>query len=1112
MSKRFFAVLLPVLMVAVMLAVVAQPAEARKKKAKAEAEKAAEEKPESKLSSKNLSALKLRLVGPALVSGRVSDIAVNPQDPSIYYVAAASGGVWKTVNSGTTWQPIFDGEGSYSIGCVTIDPNNPNVLWVGTGENNSQRSVGYGDGVYKSLDGGASWKNMGLGESEHIGKIVVDPRDSNVVWVAAQGPLWKAGGERGLYKTTDGGESWELMLEISEHTGVTDFVFDPRDPDVIVAASYQRRRRVWTLIDGGPEGGLHKTTDGGATWRKLSSGLPAGDVGRIGLAISPVDPDVLYAVIEAANEDGGFFRSQDRGESWEKRSDYVSGSPQYYQELVPDPLLVDRVYSMDTWMQVSDDGGKSFQRVGESFKHVDNHALWIDPNDTRHLRAGCDGGVYDSFDRGATWNFHANLPITQFYKITADNDFPFYNVYGGTQDNFSLGAPSRTANGHGIRNSDWTITLGGDGFETVADPEDANILYSQYQYAGLSRFDRASGEQIDIQPQAAPGDDPLRWNWDSPLIISPHSHTRLYFGAQRLFRSDDRGDSWQPISPDLTRQIDRNRLEVMDRVWSVDAVAKNRSTSVYGNLVALAESPRVEGLIYTGSDDGRLSVSEDGGGSWRHADTFPGVPEGTYIHQVVASAHDDDTVYAVFNSHKNGDFAPYLLKSIDRGRSWTSITGDLPERGSTYTLAEDPVDGNLLFTGTEFGLFTSVNAGRNWIQLKAGLPTVAVRDLEIQARENDLVVGTFGRGIYILDDYSALRGLSEQALEAEALLFAVRNPWMYIPSLPFGLPDKAFQGDSFYNASNPPFGAVFSYYLKEGLETRRERRHKVEKEAVEADKPVYYPSWEDLRAEDREPSPKVVLTVKDSAGNVVRRLEGPITEGMHRVTWDLRYPASDPIDLTPPGPHNPFAGGAQGPLAMPGSYSVSLATVIDGEVRQLDEAQSFEAVTLGTATLPAGDRAALLAFQEKVARLNRAVQGAAGSVGEAHERLRHIEQAIRDTPAADPALLGKILGLENRLADLETELFGDRTLGRRSEPVAPSIIGRVGRIVGSQWNSTSKPTATNEASYHAAAAAFAPLLDQLRQIVGFELKALEAELEAAGAPWTPGRIPVWEPE
>ena len=549
------------------------------------------EAPKGGFSSDTFKGLELRSIGPALTSGRITDLAVDPENKHRWFVAAADGGVWRTVNSGTTFQPVFDGEVSHSIGCVTIDPNDPFVIWVGSGENNSQRVVGYGDGIYRSDDGGESWKNMGLKASEHISKILVDPRDSRVVWVAAQGPLWGPGGDRGLYKTTDGGKTWNRSLTISENTGVTDVVMDPRDPDLLYASAYQRRRHVFTLIDGGPESAIYKSVDGGANWRKITTGLPKEDMGRIGLAVAPAEPDTVYAVIEAANKAGGFFRSENRGETWEKRSDYVPGGPQYYNEIFVDPEDKDRVYSMDVWIQVTDDAGKTFHKLGEPSKHVDNHVIWIDPEDTRHYIVGCDGGIYESFDRAATWRFSANLPVTQFYRVSVDEASPIYNVFGGTQDNFSLGGPSRTRNIHGIANSDWFVTQGGDGFQSQIDPQDPNTVYAEAQYGVLTRFDRRTGESLVIQPQSAPGEPPLRWNWDSPLIISPHNHTRLYFAAQKIFRSDDRGNTWKAVSGDLTRQIDRNKLKVMGRVWPADAVAKNASTSFYGNIVSLAESP-----------------------------------------------------------------------------------------------------------------------------------------------------------------------------------------------------------------------------------------------------------------------------------------------------------------------------------------------------------------------------------------------------------------------------------------------------------------------------------------------------------------------------------------
>ena len=1089
----------------------AAPAEKKPSgKAASESKESKKDEPKDPMNAGTFAGLAPREIGPALTSGRILDLAIHPDQPDTWYVATV-GGVWKTTNAGTTFSPIFGTQSSFSIGCVTIDPNNPLVVWVGSGENNSQRSVSYGDGVYKSVNGGKSWTNVGLKSSEHIGKIVVDPRNSDTVYVAAQGPLWAAGGDRGLYKTTDGGKTWKAVLTISENTGVTDVVMDPRNPDVLYAASYQRRRHVWTIINGGPESAIHKSLDGGATWTKLTSGLPEEELGRVGLAIAPANPDVVYAIVEASRGAGGFFRSEDAGATWRKQGSYVPVSAQYYQELFPDPHDVDTVYSMDVFIQVTHDGGKTWSNAGERHKHVDNHALWIDPKNRDHLLNGNDGGLYETFDRGRTWRFMPNLPITQFYRVEVSNDKPFYYVYGGTQDNFSLGGPSRTLSVNGISNQDWFITVGGDGFETVIDPEDPNILYAQAQYGEVNRFDRRTGEKVDVKPQPGLGEPALRFNWDSPLLISPHSHTRLYFAAQKVFRSDDRGNTWRPVSPDLTRQIDRNKLKVMGKIWSPDAIAKNASTSPYGNIVAFSESPKQEGLLYVGTDDGLIQVSEDGGTTWRKIDRFPGIPENTYVSRVEPSVHDASTVFASFDNHKQGDFKPYLLKSTDRGRTWTSIAGDLPKNGSVYVVVQDHVDPNLLFAGTEFGAWFSLDGGGRWIRFSS-LPTIAVRDLAIQRRENDLAMATFGRGFFILDDYTPLRGLARETLEKEAVLFPVKPAQMYIESQPLGLRGKGFMGESFFTASNPPFGAVFTYYLKDELKTRKKQRWEAEAEAEKEGGNVAYPSWDDLRAEDRESDPVVLITVSDEQGNVVRRLTGPTTAGFHRVAWDLRFPTSLPPSDGPVSEENLFDEPDLGPLAAPGTYRVSIAQRVDGKLTPLGQPQTFQAAPLHMSGLPAQDQAAAQAFHQKAARLQRALAGAEAVIGETGTRLDAIQRALLATPRADDKLSDEADALERRLEEIEVLLSGDTSLARRQETLPPAISDRIARVIASQWITTTGPTQTDLDAYRLASEAFAPVLADLRKLVEVDLKALEEKLESAGAPWTPGRLPTWQPE
>lgn len=1051
--------------------------------------------------------LRLRSIGPAVTSGRVIDFAVDPNDRAKFFVGVASGGVWKTVNAGTTWTPVFENYGAFSIGDVALDPKDANIVWVGTGERNSQRSVGYGDGVYKSEDGGKSFRKVGLEKSEHIGRIAIDPRDGKVVYVAASGPLWSAGGDRGLYKTTDGGKTWKAVLTISENTGVTDVVLDPSNPDVVYAATWQRRRHFHTLINGGPESGLQKSTDGGATWTKLRGGLPQGDVGRIGIDVSPVENNVVYATVEAAGQGSGIYRSNDRGATWERTSPTIAQA-MYYGQIICDPKNVDRIYIPNVVFQVSDDGGRTQRPLGERLKHVDNHAIWVDPKNTNYMLVGCDGGVYESHDRATNWHFKANLPVAQFYDVTVDNQYPFYNVYGGTQDNYSLGGPAKTRSPQGVSNGEWIQTNGGDGFTSRVDPEDPNIIYAESQNGGLVRFDKRTGERVSIAPVPGKGQESERYNWDSPLIISPHSRTRLYFAGHKLYRSDNRGDDWKLIGGDLSRGLDRNAIPVMGKIWGPEAVAKHQSTALYGNGASLSESPKKEGLIYVGTDDGLINITEDAGKTWRKVDEAPGVPKNSYVHRVLASQHDANTVFAAYNNHQNGDFKPYLMKSTDAGKTWASISNNLPERGSVYAIAEDHVNPSLLFCGTEFGLFFTTDGGAKWTPLRGGMPTIAVRDLAIHKRANDLVVATFGRGFYVLDDYTPLRNIKPDTLAQESNLFPVSDALMYIRS---SASLAGFLGASHYLAPNPAYGATITYFLKDPVRTKRQKRQEAERAAAQKNETPPYPSIAQLREEAEEEPPTLILTITDADGKVVRRLNAPAAPGVQRVLWDFRYaaPVIQAAPQLPPGFEGieGFGGfGPQGVLAMPGKYTVKMARKVDGVVTELPGAQTFNVVAEGTEAMTAADRNALAEFQRKVSNLQRAVTGATDAANNANTRLGLLRRAAQEAPSSTPALVNEVKALDTKVRDILHALRG----GRGNTEIPPLAISqRVNTISQRIRMSALRPTQSQIENYNIAAEEFKPVLARLKALVDVELPKLEKSLDAAGAPWTPGRLPDW---
>jgi photosystem II stability/assembly factor-like uncharacterized protein len=1063
--------------------------------------------------SESFSSLKFRNIGPAVTSGRVIDIAVNPKNTNEWYIAAAAGGVFKTKNAGVTFEPIFDNAGAYSIGCVAIDPSNPNIVWVGSGENNNQRAVGYGDGVYKSEDGGKSFKNVGLPKSEHIGNIAINPNNSDIVYVAAYGPVWSSGGERGIYKTTDGGKSWKQVLNVSENTGFNEVHINPSNPNILYACAHQRRRHEWTYISGGPESGIYKSTNAGETWTKLTNGLPSGDVGRITITIPPRNPEMIYAMCEG-RDNKGLYKSSDFGASFDKQSSKATDG-NYYQEIFSDPKNSEIIYVMDTYATVSSDGGKSFKALGEKNKHVDNHAIWVNPKNTKHLLVGCDGGLYESFDGAATWRYFTNLPITQFYRVCVDNAKPFYNIYGGTQDNNTLGGPSRTKSASGIINTDWFVTTGGDGFQPRVDPKEPNIIYSESQYGGLVRFDKKTGENVSIKPSEKVGESAYRFNWDAPLIISNFDNKRIYFAGSKVFRSNNRGDSWEVISPDLSRGLDRNKFPVMGKLWSMDAVAKNQSTSIFGNITALTESPKNQDLIYAGTDDGLIQITNDGGKNWTKVENIPGVPQitaGVYkmqplVNFMLASQHNENKVFAVFNNHRQGDFKPYLMMSLDKGKTWTNIANNLPERGSVYSFAEDTKNENLYFCGTEFGFYFSLDAGKNWVELTSGLPeSICIKDIAIQREEDDIVLATFGRGFFVLDNYSILQTIKADDLIKDATIFPIKKGLMYFESTPFGHTGKSFQGASFFNAPNPEIGATIYYHIKNDYKTIKDKRKEIEKEKNKKGESIFYPSADSIRLEDNETAATGFIIITDDKGNEVRKLKASIAKGINRLVWDGHHELSVPINFNVPDIENPYYSPDRGMPAIPGKYFAQLVIIQNGKPSSLTDKIAFEIEALNLNTLPVKDAKVTNEYNKQLSDFRRIVLGTHDYVGGIKEKMKYIKQGINTGNVNAFALLDDVTNLESKLRVYDLKMNGDAALAKREFETLEGLLNGVEEIVYWSWNQSYGATDAHQERLSRLkkdfTTVYADVLEMKSIMEGIEQKADNLKLPA-----TIGRLP-----
>ena len=1049
---------------------------------------------EKKENSSIYSGLKFRSIGPALMSGRISDIVIHPENENVWYVTAGSGGVWKTENSGTTWKSIFDGQKSYSIGCISLDPQNPNIIWVGTGENVGGRHVAYGDGIYKSEDGGNSWKNMGLKKSEHLSKIIVHPNNSDIIWVASQGPLWSKGGERGVYKSKDGGKSWQQTLGDSEWVGATDLLIDPRNSDLLYAATWQRHRTVAGYLGGGPGTAIYKSNDGGDSWIKLKKGLPKSNMGKIGLVLSPQKPDVIYAAIELDRRTGGVYKSENQGASWKKMSDAVAGGtgPHYYQELYASPHNFDEIYLADNYMQVSFDGGKTFVRMNETEKHVDNHAVAFKSSDKNYILVGCDGGLYESFDKTKNWKFIDNLPLTQFYKIAVDDNKPFYNIYGGTQDNNTQGAPSRTDNIHGIRNSDWFIILGGDGHQPATEPGNPNIVYAQWQRGNLNRHDRLTGENINIKPQPAFGEKTERFNWDAPILVSPHNPKRLYFASQRVWKSEDRGDSWETISEDLTNNIERistpfyGSKQKWNNAWDV------RAMSNYSTITSLSESPIQEGLIYAGTDDGIIQITENGGESWKKINykKFSGLPETAFVNDIKTDLFDKNTVYVVFDNHKYGDYNPYIYKSKNKGFTWKKLTNNLPDNTILWRLVQDHKNKNLLFLGTEFGVYFTNNGGDEWIKLKGGLPNISVRDIAIQKNENDLVLGTFGRGIYVLDDYSSLRTFNSKAMNSE--LFTPRNGYWYKQKRILGGGRKAAQGDNYFVADNPPFGIEFTYYLNEKILSKKKIREKNEKKSEKENQIIEVPNWEILENEKKEINPAIWIFIY-SDNNIIKKVKAKNKKGLSRVSWNLSSESQSTISK------KNFNKEESGSMVNPGEYSAQLFKQIEGEYISISDKKTFKVDQISEGALEGVSIEQISQFRQKLNNLRNDGNNLSNDIKDLKVKINMMLKAYKRGELLDKNLHTTLLENRIKIMTLLENLGGSQArkeIGEENE--FPSMWSYLWSA-SSGANSSYGPTKTHEKSLETANKIFMDIENDYKEIYE-AIKPLDSQLEKIGAP------------
>ena len=1000
----------------------------------------------ARASAQDLSSLPWRAIGPASFGGRIDDIEAVPGRPGTIFVGTAGGGVFRSTNNGTTWSPVFDRDGrSTSIGDIAIAPSDPGIIWVGTGEANNRQSSTWGDGIYRSLDGGDSWKHMGLAATQHIGRVAIHPRNPSIVFVAALGHLWGPNADRGVYRTTDAGATWKKVLAGDSVTGAVDVAIDP-DGRTIYAAMYQRQRRGFGFIGGGPGSGVFRSRDGGDSWEPLTVGLPAGVKGRIGMAIAPSQPATVYAIVEA--KEGGVFRSDDRGSSWRRQAP-LNPRPMYYSQVRVDPTHPDRVWILGTNIHKSIDGGRTFttDSTGDRI-HVDHHAMWIDPNDGNHMLLGNDGGLYFTYDGARSWDFIDNLPIGQFYDVDVDDRDPYF-IYGGTQDNGTWGVPIRTHNGVGITNADVINIAYGDGFFTVTDPADPNYIYANSQGGRAYRVHLATREERGIRPVPPDTTETYRFNWSTPMLRSPHDPRTIFYGGNRLFRTRDGGESWDVISADLTRNGKWKELPIMGMVRDSTTLSRDDGVGDFGTLTTVAESPARAGTILTGSDDGVVQLTTDGGRTWTNITSRFRLPGARWVSRVLWSIHDPRAAYVAFDGHNDDDMAPYLFRTSDGGTTWTPVVGDLPAGHSIKSVAEHPSNPAALFAGTEFGLYVTVDGGRHWSHAGGALPRVRVDDILVHPTRRDLVLGTHGRSIIVLDDITMFDRGAPVAASGDAVLYPIRPAAQRFITRILPTP-----GARTFQAPNPPAGAIITYALGSATSTA------------------------DTVAR---------LTIADASGKVVRTQSVAATAGLHRTGWDLHHERAPGVTDADEGWFGPPAGG----WVLPGRYTVTLAA------RGKTVSQPVEVTADSRMTIAAGALEARHTAAERLAALQRSFNdGVVLQRRMAAERAR-IDSSLAQVPARRDSLSALSAQVRKQLDSL-----GGRFGGGFGGPKFGFLD-----LDGSMQASSTGPTVAQRRALDQLAAKLRVDLTALNTLLGGAFAELQRRAAGAAVTLAPVAVP-----